>query len=308
MSLTCHMKHEALLAKIKQLQKEAEQAKRELKKAQKIVQSSEEARKVVEDSREASKERVEAFSKKCKDRLQNEKFPRGKPKGKPKRMQKVFASQPLSKKRKKKKNADSDSDFESRPKKKNKKKKASAESDVVAEPLEDGSVESAVPEATPIRKKGNDDNKENHDNKGNDVEEETPSDPDEEPPPGIKILGHLHDKDKKLWIKCKFDGEKEVVLLEVHSIWADYTADLLAYIDKKKLKGAKWKLPTLEDALEIRQVIDHEADDNGAHTRYLVIWDNGYKEWEDAKNVIEDGKEAVNAYLEELKYAEAEAT
>ena len=62
----------------------------------------------------------------------------------------------------------------------------------------------------------------------------------------------------------------------------------------------------MEDALEIRQILDHKEKDTG-HTRYLVIWDNGYKGWEDAKLIISDAPDVVDTYLEELKF-EAEAT
>jgi len=287
------------------LEKQSQAQQHELKKAQKIVQLSEELHRELEETREANKERIEAFAKKCRDKLQNEK--RGKPKGKAKCLQYNFVQPPLPKKRRK--NVDSDSDYEeSHHKKKN--KRASGESDVVAEPIADNaSLESTVPEATPLCNKGNND-EENHDNKGNDgdnVEGDGDHEEDEEPLPGIKIMGHLMDKDKKLWIKCKFDGEKKVELLESHSIWADYPADLLQYIQKKKLRGAKWKLPTMEDALEIRQVLDHEADDKGDHTCYLVIWDNGFKGWEDAKLIISDAPNVVDTCLEELKF-EVEAT
>ena len=239
----CIMKHQELLDRIKELEKQAKAQQRELKKAQKIVQSSEESRRELEETREASKERIEAFTKKCRDKLQNEK--RGKPKkGKAKRLNKndLFVQPPLPKKRKK--NADSDSDYEES---RRNKERASGESDVVADPIEDdASVESKVLEATPLCNKGNNDeenddikgsdDEENYDNKVNDDKENddkgSDDEEDEEPLPGIKIMGHLMDKDKKLWIKCKFDGEKKVELLESHSIWADYPADLLEYIQK----------------------------------------------------------------------------
>ena len=89
----------------------------------------------------------------------------------------------------------------------------------------------------------------------------------------------------------------------IHSIWVDYPRELKRYIKKKKLRGGKWRTPQLNTATDIRQIMDHKADDKDKkrHLEYQVIWDNGYVSWEDAKNVIVDAIAAVDEYIKYLE-------
>ena len=71
-----------------------------------------------------------------------------------------------------------------------------------------------------------------------------------------------------------------------------------AYIKKNRLKGKLWETPTMADAEEIVQILQHKESRTGLQMK--TMWDNGATCWTSLENALADAKELVRDYWESI--------
>ena len=84
--------------------------------------------------------------------------------------------------------------------------------------------------------------------------------------------------------------------MPIHHVWCAHPNEMAKHACSKRLKGRKWKTPTIKNADSIKDIIQHDEDpdDQTKHIRHNVLWDNGFVDQTDAQNAAADAPDVVS--------------